>query len=85
MVVKPLEEVVTLVFEPDRVLVLDIDVQVLLLFLIVLTFRIRWLLKLALSCRQVSELFLREASLDRLLLTHFRHLCRSLFLLHDFH
>ena len=83
MVVEPLEEVITLVFEPDRVLVLDIDVQVLFLLLIVLTFRVGRLLKLTLSCGQVSKLFLRELRFDRLLLTHSGHLRRSFFLFLD--
>ena len=81
VVVKVLKEVVALVFQPHGISILHIDIHFLLLFLAdhLLTFGIGRLLQLTFSGRQVSELLLREARLDGLSLTNFRHLSRSFF------
>lgn len=69
VVIKALKPVVTLVFEPDGICVLNIDVHILVFLFQVLALGIGRLLELTLSGWQMSEFLLGEAHLDLLLLT----------------
>ena len=76
LVVEALEEVVGLVFEPDRVFVLDINenIFVLLICNMILRLGIGRLLQLTFSRGQMREFLLCEAHLHLLLRTHLRYL-----------
>ena len=75
LIVEALEEVVSLVFEPDRVFILDINenIFVLLVCNMILRLGIGRLLQLTFSRGQMREFLLREAHLHLLLRTDLRH------------
>ena len=76
LVVEALEEVVSLIFEPDRVFVFDINEYIFILLVrnMILRLRIGGFLQLTFSRRQMRKLLLCKAHLHLLLLTDLRYL-----------